>query len=419
MVFCGSHTYTQGMFSRLHIADRPILLVLLLAGGLGLVVSLLFTADDGMERMVETESGDAMFQHDIRRSGFLNTTTPESVTLGWTLEGVNKWTHSAAKSSPVVVNRTVIVGGDTGTVYAVWLNGTVRWMSSTHPSENGIHGTATVQDGTVYIGAYDGAVYAFNGSTGDRLWRTKLGDAIGSSPAYYNGKLYVSVETHEPSGIMVILNASTGNTLWTDHRISDHPHSSVAISPETDVFVVGANDGTLYAWNLTTNTFAWSYQTGDAIKGPILIHADQAVFGSWDHTVYSINLSDGTLDWQYETDGKIMSGAAVNPATGAIYIGSHDTRLHAINVSTGDRLWRFDTDGWITGSITATQNTVLTGSKDNNLYAVNATSGQHRWTYSANGDVTSAPYVTQEGQVLFTDRATTEDAGSLHLLQPR
>ena len=103
---------------------------------------------------------------------------------------------------PILTDGDVVIAGDTGEVRRVTPEGEVVWGSSVEPTTRGIHGTPAVANGTVYVGAYDGALYAFDLDSGERFWRVKLGDAIGSSPGYYDGTVYIAVEYDDPSGAL-------------------------------------------------------------------------------------------------------------------------------------------------------------------------------------------------------------------------
>ena len=47
-------------------------------------------------------------------------------------------------------------------------------------------------DGTVYVGAFDGKLYAINGQTGVKLWEFETGSGVFSSPAIGpDGTVYV------------------------------------------------------------------------------------------------------------------------------------------------------------------------------------------------------------------------------------
>ncbi|MFB6210102.1 MAG: PQQ-binding-like beta-propeller repeat protein [Halobacteriales archaeon] len=369
--------------------------------------------------MPDDPAGVPTFRGGIRRRGYLPSgTVPSSVVLDWKRPGLNKWTHTAAKGSPVVSSDgTILIGGDTGVLWAFDLDGSIKWTAVTHPSENGIHGTPVVVDGRVYVGAYDGAMYAFGLDDGRELWRTRIGESIGASPLYYNDRLYIAVETTWPSGILAALDPATGEVVFEDPGIGDHPHSSPAIAPDHDRLVVGANDGVLYGWTLSSETRAWTFETGGAIKGPIAIDGDAAVFGSWDGRVYAVDLASGEQRWSFPTDGKVMSGPAIHPDSGTVYVGSHDTTLYALAGTDGTERWRASTNGTITGCPTICDGTVLIGSYDGHLYAFEADSGDLRWRFAANGHVTATPTVVGN-RILIADRATREQTGAVYALGP-
>jgi outer membrane protein assembly factor BamB len=48
-----------------------------------------------------------------------------------------------------------------------------------------------VANGVVYVGSFDGNVYALNASTGAELWSFPTGSYVTSSPAVANGVVYV------------------------------------------------------------------------------------------------------------------------------------------------------------------------------------------------------------------------------------
>lgn len=349
----------------------------------------------------------ASFRGGLPRRGVApDATVPDEPRIAWTIRDVNTGDHTAAKASPVATpDGDVVVPGDTGEVRRVTPGGDVVWTAVVEESTRGIHGTPTVANGTVYVGAYDGALYALDLDTGERFWRRTLGDAIGSSPGYHDGVVYIAVEYYEPSGAMFGVDAVTGEVVWEDRRPTDHPHSTCAIDRDAGRLVVGSNDGRLYAWTYPDLRFAWSFETGDAIKGPIAAADGSAFFGSWDGRVYRVALDDGTEEWAVETGGMVMSGPAVEAATGTVYVGGHDSRLRALDAASGDATWTFDAGGWLIGCPTVAGDAVLVGSYDRHCYALEKRTGEERWAVAGVGDVTSAPTVL-DGAVYFTDRAS-------------
>ncbi|MFB6097273.1 MAG: PQQ-binding-like beta-propeller repeat protein [Haloferacaceae archaeon] len=365
------------------------------------------------------EHASAQFRGGLQNLGTVDAAVPDAVTVDWSLP-VNRGSHTAAKSTPVATpDGDVVIAGDTGTVRRVAPDGRVRWEAAVDPVTRGVHGTPAVANETVYVGAYDGAMYAFDLATGERRWRTRLGDAIGSSPVYFRGVVYVAVEYGTPSGSVAAVHAGTGERLWLDRRPTDQPHSTVAIDREAGRLVVGANDGVCYGWSFPDLERAWAFETGGPIKGPVATAAGLAVFGSWDQRVYAVDLSDSTEVWSVETGQDVMSGPAVDD--GVVYVGSHDGHLYALDLATGERRWRFPAGGWLIGSVTAAREHVLVGSYDDRLYAVRKADGTEAWHVAGRGHATSAALVTDDA-VYYAERAPnpgdSDVPGRLYRLVP-
>ncbi|MEF8783117.1 MAG: PQQ-binding-like beta-propeller repeat protein [Haloarculaceae archaeon] len=358
-----------------------------------------------------------LFRADIERSGYWpEESVPDAVELAWSIPGINKGDHTAAKSSPLYYDGAVITPGDTGTVHSFDPDGERLWAVSLFPSTRGTHSTPAIVGDFIFTAGYDGAAYAFDTRTGETVWRTKVSDAIGSSPVYYDGLVYVATEFYTPSGGMVALDAATGAIRWEDNRMTNHAHSITGIDTDTRAFAAGCNDGSLYVWDLDSRNFRGSFETDGAIKGPICMYDGTAIFGSWDGTVYAVDAETLAEVWRYGADGKVMAGAAVHPASETLIIGSHDHHIHAMDVTTGEGRWTFDTGGMVVGSPTVVGDTVLTGSYSDALFAVDVTSGEQRWSFTQpEGWVTGTPAV-HDGAVYVTERATDATSGHLYKL---
>src|SRR3984957_3804871 len=100
--------------------------------------------------------------------------------------------------------------------------------------------SAAVADGVVYVGSYDGYVYALNAATGVKLWSFATGGEVFSSPAVANGVVYVGSNDQN----VYALNATTGAKLWSYTAGYDVTSSPVVVD---GVVYIGAEDGNVYA----------------------------------------------------------------------------------------------------------------------------------------------------------------------------
>lgn len=372
----------------------------------------------------------SMFRRGLRRYGYYpEETVPDAVRVDWSFP-TNGIGHTAAKSTPRPTpdGETILIASDTGQIDAVTPTGDRLWRIDTGASRSlGFHGTPAIVDGTAYIGGYDGDCYAIDIASGDVIWRTSAREfgnaiAIGSSPAYIDGNLYLLTEHKNPaSGTLWEIDAATGNPTWSDDRIWGMPHPSPAIDCRAGRLVTGSNDGMVYCWEFPSLEFAWSFQAGGEggpdgksmadgrfnlgaqIKGTIPVYDGAAFVGSWDGRFYRLDLEDGSEEWSVQTDNIVMSNPAIDPDEGVVYVGSDDRRVYALDTDTGDELWATNVGGRVIGSITATADTILVGTYDTHLYALDRETGERRWRVENRGHVTSGA-IPRDGRIYYAER---------------
>ncbi|WP_436344432.1 outer membrane protein assembly factor BamB family protein [Natronorubrum sp. FCH18a] len=376
----------------------------------------------------------SLFQGGLRRLGYYpDESVPDSVAVNWAFPLNYVW-HTAAKSSPVPTpdGETILFAGDTGWVYAYAPTGELRWSTRTGATELGFHGSAAVVGDTAYIGGYDGDLYALDVESGEIVWRTRSDEldgalAIGSSPAYHDGSLYVVSEFGSPStGTIWEIDPDTGDPLWSDDRMWGQPHPSPTIDLEAGRMLAGSNDGVVYCWEFPSLEFAWEFQAeadgeeradgafreGAQIKGTVAAHDGYGYVGSWDDNFYCLDLEDGALEWAFETGRSIMSNPAVDVDEDVVYMGSDDEYVYALDAKSGEELWSTDVNGRVIGALTVTAETVLAGSYDSHLYALDKETGDRNWRVENRGRVTSAA-VPVDGRIYYAERAvvSTDDGG--------
>ena len=157
----------------------------------------------------QTDDWNTSF-HDVQRDSVSNDTTFSATNAAQI--GV-KWkfkTQGPVSAEPTVVNNVMYVGSWDGYMYALnATTGALIWKtylgitianSYCIPSALGIASTATVQNGIVYVGGGDDRWYALNAQNGSILWSVSTGDnsAAGghfnwASPLIINGYAYVGI----------------------------------------------------------------------------------------------------------------------------------------------------------------------------------------------------------------------------------
>ena len=100
---------------------------------------------------------------------------------------------------------------------------------------------------TLFVASRDQSVYAYDASTGKRIWRHRTDVPITDQPAAYNGRLYVAI----PGRGMVAFNGATGEIIWTVPDVRGEP--------------IGIRDGRLLVWNGVVATLI-DDRRGDVIE---------------------------------------------------------------------------------------------------------------------------------------------------------
>ncbi|MBK7582372.1 MAG: PQQ-like beta-propeller repeat protein [Myxococcales bacterium] len=159
-----------------------------------------------------------MFRHDQLRGGRSPQYRVGAPGLAWTYDF-----GAEVMASPVIdADGTIYVGAFDGALYAIDKNGKLRWRFETFAA---IWSTPAIAlDGTVYVASIDKNVYAVR--DGQLVWNVKLGNCAFSSPLLDRaGNLYIGSNDARVHSI-----APDGSLRWST-RVGAPVDASVALSP--------------------------------------------------------------------------------------------------------------------------------------------------------------------------------------------
>ncbi len=345
------------------------------------------------------------FRGNFQRSGqsqYLGAQTGEVV---WTqiLDSTDVFSTPAVSLDSVVYVGTSL-GNSKGNFYAVGPDGIVRWVFRVG---SGVDSSPTIgPDGTIYIGAHDGAVYALSRDGGLR-WKYQTGGPIGlSSPAIdelgqvlvcsfdscvycldESGALRWKFSAGRPIGGSVAVGKNGnyyvhGEKLYAlDHDGNlqwgipvDTPARGVvstpAVGPDGSVYVLGETRLTAVTQN---GTVSWEYTFEDAAGTPYTspaVSADGTIYAACRWSMYAFG-QNGSLRWTIPLP--LVRTVESSPAIGldgTVYVGV------APSSGGGKNLYAIRPSGQILFSI-----------------AIKNISGKI-------GDVTSSPVIAQDGAVI-------------------
>jgi outer membrane protein assembly factor BamB len=246
--------------------------------------------------------------------------------------GKSRWrakTSGRVRGSPAVANGVVFIGSFDGRVYSFDLaTGKERWHYDTEGASlksgnygfdrRSIQSSPAVDDGTVYVGARDGFVYALAASDGALRWKYDHRISwINSSPAVVDGVVY---DGSSDAHFVQALDASSGKELWRTDIGGAIVWSSPAVTAK-QIFV-GDGAGRLLVLDRTSGKLLATFRTGSGVFSSPVVAGNLVMFGSNDGGVYALGVADTPpvqravfLDSSY-----IRAGAGGRSAETAVYL---------------------------------------------------------------------------------------------------
>jgi outer membrane protein assembly factor BamB len=256
--------------------------------------------------------------------------------------------------------------------------------------------------GRLYVVENLGRVLAISTRTGKTLWTRDLGRLAASTPAYDDGRLYVTVLCKDACsdavgsgqsdgrGRVAALDARTGRVLWKRDLPSRTESTPLVVR---DRVFFGSEDGTVYALRKGSGRIDWTYDASDAVKSGLAYDNGRLIFGDYAGAVNSVRARDGKLVWtRTNVSPENFYGT---PAVGfnRVFLSTTDGKVHALRLN-GNVDWRFSAGpgGYIYASPALGKPprlgpTVYIGAQDSRFYALDARSGRVRWSNRAAGKI--------------------------------
>jgi outer membrane protein assembly factor BamB len=341
-------------------------------------------------RSPTTASDWPMFHHDPLHSG----TTPDAAV-------------NATSTSRVKVAWQVHIGGGVFGSAAVVRNGTLGKSIVYVPGGRNLE--------------------ALNAQTGGLIWKFTAPALIDSSPAIYNGVVWVG----STNGFIYSVNATTGRPGCSYRTTGQIEGTAVVADPGGGPLVYIGDNGRRAVgppdagnvWAIQASNCALKWKFSKFQNGPAGVY-DQpgfakdahgrplVVFGSTDNddAVYAVDARTGALAWRVQTPVRTDSDVGAGPtisepgvngfAGGVVYITGKDRSVFAINLTTGQVIWTFNILTDSPGNQGESQSVAALVGKQlflgwgGGLYDLDAVTGAKVWKVSNLPDVISSPSVS-------------------------
>jgi outer membrane protein assembly factor BamB len=299
-------------------------------------------------------------------------------------------------SSPLVVCGVVYVAAADGRVYAFDAS-TGRRLWRTSALGDRFFGAA-IGHGTLFA-IMSGVVYAFATTTGELVWQTSISKLQGGAsmpPLVVGNTLYVIAD-----GALTVLDATNGSVRF---RVPAGQGTFLSVPAAANGLIYVGVDQSLDAFDAASGALRWSGPTGDVVWSTPTISGGSVYVGSSDHSVYAFDATTGALRWAAPTGDRVYATAPV-AAGGNVYAGSLDQRVHAFDAATGAERWTFSTGQALTGSPAIANGVVFIGSLDGTFYALDAATGSALWSDAVGRPIGSSPAIGAQSVYITTARA--------------
>jgi outer membrane protein assembly factor BamB len=191
---------------------------------------------------------------------------------------------------------------------------------------------------TIYVGRGT-SLWAVNAQTGAIKWSTPLGDLVGNSPLFYQGKIYIATGFQAGNALHAL--DTNGNVLW-----SAPLSGGLDISPSDAygyngmVFVCGQLYSPPVAVDANTGAIRWTFPTASLNPsgtggGNIALTDSVLYFSDFDY-LSAIDANSGQIIWQVQHQTTKLPGVT----GGKVILGDIDASAEALDRQTTAVLWR-------------------------------------------------------------------------------
>lgn len=227
---------------------------------------------------------------------------------------------NAKFSSPAIDSDGIVYYSGNKKLYAISPAPEMKELWS-FDCENVTQSTPVIYNSTIYVASNSGYLYAVN-KNGTLKWKIQFGTTCSSVPAIGNdGTIYLCGETSSGGIVMAITNE--GALKWQQNFGSNFNNSGIALS-HSDLYV-GNGNNEFISLKQETGERNWTFKSqGKIISTPAIDNHNNIYFGDDKGVFYVLNKEGKMRYKEIKLGTKIWSSPAIG-ADGIIYICSDIT----------------------------------------------------------------------------------------------
>lgn len=261
--------------------------------------------------------------------------------------------------------------------------------------------------------AFGASIIAVDLEDGSQNWRYSPADEEATTfyaqPAIdEEGTVYVG----SYDGDVVALNAESGTVQWKDVVTAGRVVGGPVVAG--DLLLVPSSDRQLYAVQKSNGRLVWTFESERPIWASPRVNGDVIYLAGLDHHLYALEADSGRLIWEREFGGALADQPSA--FDGALLVGTFGQELHAVDRQSGAIEWTVTTDGWVWGNPAVGEDAAYFGDVSGGFFAVDR-QGRPLWQESLGSGVAASPayyegvvYIVTEGGDVFARSAQQGDS---------
>lgn len=184
----------------------------------------------------------------------------------------------------------------------------------------------------------------------------------------------------------------------------DHSYGEVESSPVlTEKLVLSAAGRTVFALKRSSGELAWENSVAQQqILSSGCLAGDVFVVGSDDGVLYAFTATNGTSKWRFRAGGEFTGGATYDAASELIFVGSSARKLHVLQRN-GALAYEFTAEANVASTPAVDAERVYFGDDSGNFFALEKKTGVLAWKLQPSpGESIRSPAVLGEEAIYFS-----------------
>lgn len=250
---------------------------------------------------------------------------------------------------------------------------------------SGTESTAAIVGQTIYLGSYDGHLYALDLDKGTEKWKYAAGSIV-APPSVHQGAVFVGDE----DGTFHCVDARKGEKIWT---FDAEQQITAGATFTGDWVLIGAHDSTLYCLEQKTGKEVWRFKAMGPVNGAAVVAGDVTFLAGCDSNLHIIDIKTGKGLAAIDLGGQAAATAAV--VGKKVYVGTMANEFKAVDLAKKEVEWNYESKRGqpFFASAAVTDKLVVVGGRDRLVHALWRDKGTAAWTFPTKNKVDSSPII--------------------------